>query len=275
MNNLHEYLKTVAPDGIKKDGAQYYTCPQCKGRKKLEVDHHLALWYCHKCGVGGKLQEFGETRTYQRTPIPTDVMEEVLSNLRGYRRISSRSLYWEWLSQHREIPPAKIAELMPHSGPSILRCYFPAFRLGGTIPVYFVGRSMFDTVSPKYLYPSMGSFPCNKGEVLWGLHRIRGPVKTLTVCEGIFDALWVDHGVALLGKTISPSQTQTIVQIGPKEITVVLDGDARKEAAVVASHIAKSITVPIYNVALPCGTDPDDFRKEIRARARVTRERVV
>ena len=168
---------------------------------------------------------------------------------------------YRYLSEKRGLTPRMIDDLQPHSGGQWYVVYFPIYAIGNNAdPVYFVGRSLFDE-QPKYRNPPLGQFPAGgKSKNLWGLHRLSA-LGNLILCEGIFDAVWGRNRVALLGKIISEKQVEIIREINPQEITVFLDGDARKESTLIAMMLANRISTPVWTVDTPRGKDPDDLGK--------------
>lgn len=253
-------------EGRKGDGSCYYRCPFCKGRKKLEVDVRRPVWYCHKCGIGGVLDEeprafVGEYGIISRIPCfdptipsplsffkPATIQEPSASALRTY-------LLW-----NRRLSWSAIHTLRPHCGPSPVRVYFPFYELGGTKPIYFVGRSILPCF-PRYWNPSLEDFaPHRKNTVLWGLHRFQKLLPQVVICEGIFSACYEPNRVAVLGKTISSEQVNIIKQICMEEVIVCLDGGERAASAIMANKLSRETTLDVSVVHLPNGKDPDDLR---------------
>jgi len=244
------------------ESSRYYDCPLCRGREKLEVHNTRPVWYCHKCGIGGRIPGSGRN--------PPEPLNYLLSTtlwaddgdfLSAYSKLTSHSTskLITYLWKERGLSEDKIKELQPHRGPSPLRVYLPLFRLGSSIPCYFVGRAIVNMdIFPSWMNPSLKMFGVRKSELLWGVHRIKGKVDNLILCEGIFDAVHYPNALALLGKTISKEQVETVRRIGPKEITVVLDGDATGETIKVS--ISLKDIAPTYRIQLPWSKDPDTIR---------------
>ena len=246
----------------------YYDCPLCRGREKLEVHNVRPVWYCHKCGIGGRIPERARVRhTVQNRETAnslqsTTVWAEDGDFLNAYSKLTSHSTskLITYLWKERKLSESKIEDLQPHRGPSPLRVYLPLFRLGSSIPCYFVGRAIVNMdIFPPWMNPSLKMFGVRKSELLWGVHRIKGKVDNLILCEGIFDAVHYPNALALLGKTISTEQVLTLSRIGPQEITVVLDGDAAQREAILISNQLRGI-IPIYRIELPFGKDPDTIK---------------
>ena len=244
----------------KEDGSILYDCPDCGGRGKLELTRDHRLWYCHKCGEGGK------TRS-----DPHDRKKWIVAGREQERTYTSEEFSpiektddprYRYLSEKRGLTPNMIHDLRPHSGGQWYIVYFPVYALDNdNSPVYFVGRSLFND-EPKYRNPPLSQFPLGgKSKNLWGLHRLYKRTQSLVLCEGVFDAVWSRNRVALMGRVISEHQVKIIRRIEPQEITVFLDGDAGKDSMLIAKILANRVSVPIWVVDTPRGKDPDDLGK--------------
>jgi len=244
---MQQYLLGQRPLGTKVDGSQYFVCPFCNGRRKLEVDFRKGLYYCHKCNESGKVQKDQKVRVGMTNKLT-----------RRYYRPCGKIP--EYLYQ-RGIPEELCIELQPHNGPDSRRVYFPCYNLGGSDePMYMVGRATRDHVVPRYIYPRNGEFPNRKRDSFWGLHRFdrERNFKRLVLCEGIFDAIWCKERIALLGSIISPEQVRTVNSIHVDEIIVLLDGDAYEKAVRVALSLQRPNT---YVAPMRPGSDPEDGKE--------------
>lgn len=251
------FIHSQKPEGHKQDGSRYYRCPFCKGRKKLEVDARKPVWYCHKCGLGGTLDERRRQR-YEDQSIYASLCDlDKFDLTKDFQPLKPDGVLWKYLSGERGLSRSLIKSMRPHKGPSPARVYFPFYELGGVRPIYFVGRSVLPCFL-RYWNPSVDDFPHKKSTVLWGLHRIQRPLERILICEGIFDACHALDRVAVLGKTISDAQVEIIKDICQKEVVVCLDGDA--DARSIASKLAANTCFDISIVRLPADKDPDNLR---------------
>ncbi len=256
-NELATYLRT-APYREKGDGSRYYDCPTCRGKNRLEVHHTRPVWYCHKCGTGGSLPGNGSIRGMVGGFPVFDVHMQEPDYLSLYHPAGAYSGPWEYL-RDRGLSGLQVERLRPHTGPSIFRVYLPLYSMGSNIPVYFVGRSIVDLDNvPKYLNPPVGTFPVSKSQIVWGLHRLRHPVKSLIICEGIFDAIWGENRIAILGTHLSKDQEVIIRRIEPEEIIVMLDGGTAKASLDICCRLGGP--GPVYRVQLPFDQDPDSLQ---------------
>lgn len=252
------WLRKAKPEGRKADGDLYYHCPLCDGRQKLEIKPARKVWFCHKCGIGGKYEgTVSESGRVEITPAINQLED-------SYSYAPEGSIWETYLARVRKLPPHLIQALEPHRGPDPYRVYFPCYRLGENTPAYMVGRAIFDEVHPKYLYPRAGTFQIpRKSGALWGLHRLlaRPVVEDLILCEGILDAVWWEFALALLGRSVSEEQAGIIQRISPKRIIIFLDGDAEKESYQAALKLAEWTGIPIQRYRTPLGEDPDSLAR--------------
>lgn len=270
----------------KPNGSRLYDCPECGGEGKLEYTPDSRVWFCHKCQEWGWGEVKGwcrEKREWIREELKHPV-REIDSLLDSFQLIQSvQDHRYRYLSRGRKLRSFQINHLRPHTGPQWNFVFFPIYKLGGGArPVYFIGRNITDE-EPKYYNPPLEWFPeGGKSRNLWGLHRIpllgttpsgaKSGIQTLVLCEGIFDAVWENNSVALLGKSISNEQIEIIREIDPKEIVIYLDGEARREALKVAYALSEKLSQKIYTSFLPFGSDPNNWA--IKGKLRPSSERV-
>ena len=260
---MHLPSKAVS---VKGDGVSaYYPCNTCGGKATREVNHKLKIWYCHKCGIGGR-EKSSEAYKSGAMDQESEKWEDT------FHEAGPRSILRQYLKV-RGLTPKLIRDLKPHWGPNLFRVYFPLYLPWNPEPQYFVGRGIFETVTPKYVNPPMKMFKRRRNELVWGMHRFKTPVKELIVCEGILDAVWGKNRVALLGMTMNDAQRDLLLQMVTKEIIVMLDGGEEKAASRIVERIASSWSGRVSIVHLPPRTDPGDLRgndsKWIKERERV------
>ncbi len=255
---IKNFLKHAVPKRFKLDGSNLYDCPVCRGRLKLEVKFHPALWYCHKCGLGGKLSsDSRKCHTLDRMEY-LRVDEDRTQYLTALDP-QGHSPQIHYLSKIREFPTELIKDLRPHRGPSVMRVYLPVWNMANQMQ-WYTARAMFSSVMPKYYTPPMGTTPKRKHEVLWGLHRwANTSYSQIILCEGVFDAVWFPGALALMGKSIGAEQIE-ILRVLDREVIVILDGDAKYEAAKIV-HKMHRVIPRIKWVRLPYGWDLDSLMR--------------
>ena len=107
------------------------------------------------------------------------------------------------------------------------RIIFPCYENGEY--VYYTGR-LFRGSGAKWRVPSKTEKGIIPGmEVVYRIDEFDKPDLTISICEGVFDAL-ATNGIALLGKKISNIQIRKILNLQPKKLIIAFDVDAQKEA---------------------------------------------
>ena len=126
------------------------------------------------------------------------------------------------------------------------RIIIPSFDADNTLN-YFIAREFFDG-SMKYKNP-----PVSKNVVMFENQiNWREPI---VLVEGAMDAISVRrNAIPLLGKTLPPILEQRLADYAVKEVTVMLDPDARKNAIQVC-EILVSKEIQTYLVDVPEGQD--------------------
>jgi DNA primase len=105
----------------------------------------------------------------------------------------------------------------------------------------------------------------HKSEVLFNLHRVAG-AEHLVVVEGVWSVFRLHAlaipAVALLGRSLSPSQLRLLVESGVRNVTLLLDGDeaGRTAAAELLPRLASHCFVRVVN--LPNAGEPDTLAEE-------------
>lgn len=243
----------------KGDGSTYHHCPRCNGNGKLEVTPDGAVFYCHKCKWGGRIDDAKR--------IVTEVKKGNAFLWEDLKPAGSAQI--KYLTD-RGFNTNELATLKPMSGPLHMRVYLPVLGTKENV-VFALARLIVDRPGiPKYLVPPHGAFltpggmPIRKSEIFWGAHRIHAMHRQpIVICEGILSAVKFGHwnnvpsGLALMGKTLSKVQASTIAKhIAPMDITFCFDGDAQEDALKAAKLMSQHYGGPIYNIRLPADNDP-------------------
>lgn len=126
---------------------------------------------------------------------------------------------------------------------------FPV-RLNGELLFWQARRVLYGGSGPKYYTPP----EAQKSHVLYGLDWLTD--NCAIIVEGIFDALCTEHGVALLGKSISEHQLALLQRRRVTTVTVMLDGDATAAARAVARQLRWLPGCAVTVATLQPGDDP-------------------
>ena len=109
-----------------------------------------------------------------------------------------------------------------NKGPYRGRIIIPSFDVEGEVN-YFVARS-FTNHKMKYKNPE---FP--KEEIIFNESRIRWD-KDIYLVEGVFDMLFLENAIPILGKTVSDNLWAKLYEKSQKNIIICLDGDAWEDS---------------------------------------------
>lgn len=244
-------------DSSNKEGCYKALCPNCDDSSgHLEVDMKKHLFYCVRCGNGGRIFGglFREERGMPVEHHEAKPLKRFEQEFYKPARLRNGSVEENFL-RGRGFNDTLLKKLDPHrNGPQPERVYFPIRDHYGNI-VTWVGRSMYPSVRPKWQY-SKGS---TAKDHLWGLNSHGYEEDEIILVEGIFDAVWDDKRVAMFGSSLSDEQLSMLVSFQPKSIIVALDEDKYVESLKIACDIALAFTCDVYTVKLPEGKDPHDL----------------
>lgn len=155
------------------------------------------------------------------------------------------------------------------------RLIFPILDLGGRV-LAFGGRVIGEVEEhvPKYLNsPETPIY--RKGQVLYGLHWSRGPIRkaeTALVVEGYLDfvslsANGVPNVVAPLGTALTSAQAELLARYAPKAVLLYDSDTAGLKATFRSGDELLRAGVEVLVASLPEGEDPDSLVRSRGARA--------
>ncbi len=134
------------------------------------------------------------------------------------------------------------------------RIIVPSFDLEGELN-YLVGRSWNPNSKSKYKNPE-----AEKQIIIFNENLIDWD-KDIYLCEGPFDALFLDNSIPLLGKKMSDLLFETLYEKAKGKITIVLDGDAWEDAKRLYFRLSGGkLYGKIKVVKLPIESDIADMR---------------
>ena len=254
-------------------GREYmYFCPSCHNRKKkLSVNAVTGKWKCWICNVkGGSLytlgKRFGATR-HQLEQLaktsgykPPRTLQETTETVKELVLPPEYTPLWiersDLIYRHAKAYMTKrgvtFDDILRYQigycseGDYKNRIIIPSFDADNTLN-YFIAREFFDG-SMKYKNP-----PVSKNVVMFE-NQVNWK-ENIVLCEGAFDAMAIRrNAIPLLGKTLPPILEQRLADYAVKEVTVMLDPDARKNAIQVC-EILVSKEIQTYLVDVPEGQD--------------------
>ena len=222
-----------------------YNCPICdEGNNKgnLEVNLEKNVFHCWSCGevnqthgslnklftkFGNKKQKklFELVRPDELKPAQTKKNKVVLPE--GFTKISEINQRFpphlqglNYLKQ-RGVTDEMISKYnigLTTSGKFANRIVIPSYDSKNNLN-YFIARAWFKT-KYKYINPEV-----EKDKIIFNEHLIDWD-KDLFICEGVFDSIFLDNSIPMLGKSISQNLFETIYEKAKGFITICLDGDA-------------------------------------------------
>lgn len=243
-----------------------FNCPFCFNTKfKFYVNTKKGLYYCHRCGVGGRIETFQSPLDKFRERIATFLVPDLkIANQKDpeiqlpkeftHPILPRHGLPYRYLERRQITEEEQLQYKIGYCslGPFEDRIILPIYDNG--ILTYFIGRSFTDR-EPRYL-----NSPSSKEHVIF--KSFEGRVGHAVIVEGVFSALRVAKvfpAIALLGKIMSPGQLEMIKQC-TDSVTIMLDPDANSYAADLAWNM--SYHVKTFLVLLSGERDPGDMTEE-------------
>lgn len=252
-------------------------CDEGRGKGNLEVNVNKAVFHCWSCGISGPLIKFfdkygnkKQKKIYKLLNLESfeeKKVEKVKLKLpEGYTKFSESNPRYP---PHKEalnylfkrgitldiIEKYNIGYTMQgdYSG----RIIVPSYDEKGNLN-YFIGRSWGSNGKFKYKNPT-----AEKDKIIFWEHMIDWN-KDVYLVEGVFDGLFLQNSIPMLGKHLSEKLFTTLYDKVVGNIIIVLDGDAWNDAVKLYREINGG---KLYNkikiVKLPKDKDVCDLRGEI------------
>lgn len=282
-----EFLKGTRP------GEYTMNCPHCITRSKnktADEGYHLGInvikgiFHCHRCGVKGKVSDFGQFEMfYQKDQKEDDTYNSLSDSLSSFQSKSNEETFID-LDQisnplNKEDTPMSYSYVRDRGftdediiyynmrsgkpykdkdGNTISRwrgrIIFPFMKSGKC--KYAVGRTYIGS-DPKYMN-TLGF----KSDLVYNIDRVKN--RVCIVCEGIISSIAAEKNtgvsaVAILGKFVSNSQAD-IIRSHCDSIYLCLDGDTNEEETQNAIKTLRRTRVEINLIRLPrAPKDPDEL----------------
>ncbi len=263
-------------DAVTRDGVEYQMrCPKCFDKKRhLGINIEVGVSNCFRCSFKPVLRELlveygglsfsdvqellGETVT--KVKVKSDEVKiaslpdgyERLENVREGLGVLSRL----WLQEQRidedSWEELQLGVVIKKNSNYFGRLIIPV--LDDRKVVYWLGRALLDTISPKYMFPDI-----SRSNVLWGMNYLSNERKEVFITEGWKDAYRV-KGIALLGSSMSEGQIEKLQsRLGESVVvSVMLDRDAWGKGFKIANNLRKIVKNDIRLYLLHGEKDPGD-----------------
>lgn len=249
MNITREWLATQTYEIVGNGREFKLNCPNCDDETKhLYANADRGLWYCFKCGKGGKIigndmdahnidelyktgilksgdivrvksnLDFGPSKLIKSLPVSYPIRNIADGTPGGY--LKSRGI------NEDEIVKYNIRASQEKNGPYRNCIVFPISTSLGAVE-YFICRK-YDDSKPKYI-----NAPWAKEGTLFIADNQPMGSSTGIIVEGIFDALAIARigftGIALLGKKATSQQLTRLISLY-RYYAIYLDRDALTQA---------------------------------------------
>jgi DNA primase len=229
-----------------------YNCPNCDDTNRhMYVNANRSLWYCFKCGKGGKVQYqnqepnldryksivskqtkfddqlFNKPNAIKSLPLNQSLPHiEIAEDCESGEELTARQYLNRRGVTQEEITKYKIKFSLEKNGPYKNSIIFPVYSKKDWLD-YFVCRK-WDNSKPKYV-----NAPWPKGDTLFFTNPSQTISNINVIVEGILDALAIArvgyNGIALLGKTATSQQLSRLSNVYGQCI-IYLDNDALSHA---------------------------------------------
>lgn len=232
--------------------AWFHRCPQETriGRGKQYPMLLLSLlsgWLnCKACGFKQHVKGAGAEGAQQRvTKSMAEAVEQASAFAQALRPASEDDLVWQYLTETRNLTQDEISHYGILTGTTISHLYqyavVPIYEEGDMVSWHArdcrsdLGDNDPARTRPRWLSPAADDKCYSRRTVVWGIDRVTAG-EDVYLCEGMFDAMFFDRGLAYMGPVPTEVQVRKIVDREPGRIVICSDWD----------------------------TDPDDIAKAIR-----------
>lgn len=236
-----------------------FDCPVCSyeikgldegdGKGNLEINYRMGVYKCWSCGetheTHGNLykliKKYGTKKQLQFYELmrPEDVEQpqkitKIAKLPNEFIPFSGASMGLKLTHHYRQaynyIRSRNITDDMvnkhnigfAHDGLFANRIIIPSYDVNRKLN-YFIARSYLPKTKMKYKNPDV-----QKEIIIFNEHLIEWN-RTIYLVEGVFDSIFVDNSIAMLGKVMGEFLYSKLYA-NAKEIVIVLDGDAWEDA---------------------------------------------
>jgi len=265
-----------------------FDCPECSSRKgldngdgkgKLEVNYGLGVYNCWVCGEShntkGKLEKlikkYGNNKIFELlkefdflgngVKLSNEVLPEIqgLIKFSDHKRISKEEYSFKQKAlkylRSRGIDDDMIKEY--NLGFTITdetfknRVIIPSYDMFGNLN-YYIGRSIWNGMKPKYLLPSL-----DKNSIIFNEDRLDWNCDIYLV-EGVLDHMVIPNSIPLLGKVMSDYIYNLLYKHTKANIFIILDNDAYINSDIIYKKLNNGcLSGRVFNI-IP-KTDDDIF----------------
>lgn len=237
-----------------------FDCPTCSyeiksldkgdGKGNLEINYGIGVYKCWVCNnthnthgsIFKLIKKFGAKKHLkkfdlikpdnfsfkkEKLDIKVELPKEIVffKNTTQYHK--NTLIYKEALNylKYRKISDEIINKYniaYSYNGDFKNRIIIPSYNDDGYLN-FFIARA-FKDIKPKYL-----NIEAPKDEVIWNEYNLDWD-KDIYLVEGVFDYIFLDNSIPLLGKFLSPYIFNKIYENSTKNIILVFDPDAKEDS---------------------------------------------
>lgn len=260
-----------------------FHCPFCNEMgnrnddRKLYVNDNTGNYHCYRCGTSGNLirefNKYGIDYNHEFGIKISNVVSSLLNNHESIDDIDYKfmipgslvvnnfnSVAYEYCKS-RGLTNDELYNYSVRSFSTdkefINRIIFPNRLYGNRFTDIYAARSMFDSVKPRYKYPSGVS----KSGYVFNIHNIEDNPPFIIINEGVINSIIAgNYSVAIYGKSISNEQFNLIKNKNPKIIYISFDRDADSQANELAVRFIRNTKIQdVRRVDLEIGVDASDM----------------
>lgn len=271
-----------------------FDCPVCSyeikgldqgdGKGNLEINYKNKVYKCWSCAESHEtygsiyklIKKYGSKKQIKKFELL--MPEEVGAEKRQYKRIflpkefisfKDVSIGLKLTHHYRQafgyVKSRNITDQMIekynigfcYSGPYENRIIIPSYDSNGNIN-YFIARSYLAKTKIKYKNPE-----AQKEIIIFNEHLIDWD-KTIYIVEGVFDSIFIDNSIPMLGKFMSEHLFDKLYNQSKGDVVIILDPDARDDAERLYHKInCGKLMGRVYIVMLEGNKDIADLKGDI------------
>lgn len=249
-----------------------FDCPECSsskgltngdGKGKLEINYGLGVYNCWVCGeshntkgnINKLIRKYGNKKTFEyfkefnfELNVGVKLVESTLPKIEGLhkfnnnKRLEKKDYFFkkkalDYLHQ-RGLTDEMIHEydmgFTTQDSKFFNRIVIPSYDSFGNLS-YYVGRTIFNKVKPKYLLPEY-----DKTTLMFNENRVNW-YSDIYLVEGVFDHMVIPNSIPLLGKVLYDYLYELIYYNAKANVYIMLDNDAYKNSKIIYDKLNNGV----------------------------------
>lgn len=218
-------------------------CDEDRNKGNLEINYNEHVYHCWACNISGPLgkliDKYGNKKQkkvyniFRPETVKTIIKpKDKLKLPKEFTRFKdSNPIYPIRKQAHNYLLSRGITNQMIEKydigfcdgGEFNGRIIIPSYNKNGNVD-YFIARSWDVKSKSKYKNPK-----AEKDKIIFN-EKLIDWEKDIYLCEGVFDSIFLDNSIPMLGKHMSDLLFNTIYEKSKGDIIICLDGDAFKQS---------------------------------------------